>query len=103
MSLVLIIIGLIMMVKIEFLLKIDELIEADFFSGDYQGLQPWYSRRKKHGLRSVNSNELLKTEEGIACIHTLVNANIKFLFLPALLYCECFFLYSRKDGHFKHG
>jgi hypothetical protein len=49
-------------------------------------LQIWFSERKKFGLRSLNSIELLRTEEGLAALHTLMNANLKYLYLPALLY-----------------
>lgn len=53
-----------------------------------KGLQVWYSDRAKYGLRPLNSSELLKTEEGLAALHTLMNANLEYLFLPALLYCR---------------
>jgi hypothetical protein len=46
----------------------------------------WYSSRKFYGLRPLSSAELCRTEEGLAALHTVMNANLKFLFLPALFY-----------------
>ena len=42
--------------------------------------------RQKYGIRPLNSIELLRTEEGLAALHTIMNANLKYLYLPALLY-----------------
>lgn len=61
---------------------------CDLFLHLYIGLQIWYGDREKFGLRPLNSTELLKTEEGLAALHTLMNADLEYLFLPALLYCK---------------
>lgn len=50
------------------------------------GLQPWFSDRKKFGLRGYGSRDTMITEEGLAALNTVVMANTKFLFAPALLY-----------------
>ncbi len=52
------------------------------------GLQPWFSDRPRFGLRALKSQNLLETEEGLAAINTLLQANYKMLFFPALTYCE---------------
>lgn len=64
----------------------DHEIGTHYYRAFNDGLQIWFAERKKFGLRSMNSIELLRTEEGLAALHTLMNANLKFLYLPALLY-----------------
>ncbi|CAF0909439.1 unnamed protein product [Brachionus calyciflorus] len=64
----------------------DHEIGTHYYRSFNDGLQTWFNDRKKFGLRSLNSNELLQTEEGLAALHTLMSANLKYLFLPALLY-----------------
>lgn len=66
----------------------DHEIGTHYYRAYNDGLQVWFNDRKKFGLRSLNSTELLKTEEGLAALHTLMNANLKYLYLPALLYCN---------------
>ncbi len=43
--------------------------------------QPWYKRKKKYGFSSY-----LKTEEGLATIHSLIPQSFKSAFVPALRY-----------------
>ncbi|RMZ94215.1 hypothetical protein BpHYR1_004843 [Brachionus plicatilis] len=64
----------------------DHEIGTHYFRSYNDGLQIWFNERKKFGLRPTNSTDLLQTEEGLAALNTLVNANLKYLFLPALLY-----------------
>ena len=52
------------------------------------GFQPWFSDRKKFGLRAMRSRESAATEEGLASINTLINAKHKFCWGPALTYCK---------------
>ena len=52
------------------------------------GFQPWFSDRKKFGLRSMKSRESAATEEGLASINTLINARHKYFWGPALTYCK---------------
>ena len=54
------------------------------------GLQPWFSDRKRFGLRPMKCRESAATEEGLASINTLINAKYKYLWGPALTYCKCF-------------
>ena len=54
------------------------------------GLQPWFSDRQRFGLRALKSQALLETEEGLAAVNTLLQANHKLLFFPALTYCKYF-------------
>lgn len=65
----------------------DHEIGTHYYRAYNDGLQVWFADRKKFGLRPINSTELLKTEEGLAALHTLMSANLDYLFLPALLYC----------------
>lgn len=52
-----------------------------------EGLQPWYSDRKKFKLNSNgNDREMLIIEEGLAAIHTALEMPIKQLLVYALLY-----------------
>ena len=52
------------------------------------GLQPWFASRDKFGIKSLRSYQLLRTEEGLATINTVLNARVKYLWYPALLYCK---------------
>lgn len=52
------------------------------------GLQPWFSDRKRFGLRSVSCRESSCTEEGLAAINTALRAKEHYLWLSALVYCE---------------
>ena len=52
------------------------------------GIQPWYSDRKKFDLRSTGSRQAISSEEGFACINTCVNSRVKLLWNSALVYCE---------------
>lgn len=52
------------------------------------GLQPWYSNRKNFDLRTPKSYTGMVNEEGLAAINTIYEAQVKMLFLPALLYCK---------------
>ena len=51
------------------------------------GLQPWFSNRKKFDLRTPRSYAGRVNEERLAAINTIYQAQVKMLFLPALLYC----------------
>lgn len=51
-------------------------------------MQPWFSNRKKFDLRTPRSYAGRVNEEGLAAINTIYQAQVKMLFLPALLYCE---------------
>ncbi|CAL8075791.1 unnamed protein product [Calicophoron daubneyi] len=51
-----------------------------------EGLQPWYGKRDIYGLGSTSSNEAVKIEEGLACLHTILRAEHRYLGVPALLY-----------------
>ncbi|KAG5442540.1 hypothetical protein CSKR_108734 [Clonorchis sinensis] len=51
-----------------------------------EGLQPWYGKRDIYGLGTTNTNEAVKIEEGLACIHTILRAEHRYLGIPALLY-----------------
>ncbi|KAF5400179.1 hypothetical protein PHET_06006 [Paragonimus heterotremus] len=51
-----------------------------------EGLQPWYGKREIYGLGPTNTNEAIKIEEGLACIHTILRAKHRYLGIPALLY-----------------
>ncbi|KAJ8315368.1 hypothetical protein KUTeg_007518 [Tegillarca granosa] len=50
------------------------------------GLQPWYSDRRRWGIRGLQSLEQLRTEEGLAAINTILNAKARYLWGPAMLY-----------------
>lgn len=53
-----------------------------------EGNQPWFSDRKKFHLRESGTIEGLTSEEGLAAIHSIFNANVRYLWLPALQYCK---------------
>ncbi|CAH1800094.1 unnamed protein product [Owenia fusiformis] len=50
------------------------------------GLQPWFCDRKKFGIKGHKSRSLVVTEEGLAILHTVLQAKTKYLFGPAVLY-----------------
>ena len=52
------------------------------------GLQPWFADRTRFGIRGLSCLEQLRTEEGLAAINTVLNAKVKYLWGPALLYCK---------------
>ena len=52
------------------------------------GLQPWFTDRKRFGVRGLGSLEQLRTEEGLACINTVLNARVRYLWSSALQYCK---------------
>ncbi|CAH8867828.1 unnamed protein product [Trichobilharzia szidati] len=51
-----------------------------------EGLQPWYGKRDIYGLGPTNSCEAVKIEEGLACLHTVLRSEYRYLGVPALLY-----------------
>jgi len=51
------------------------------------GFQPWYPDRQRYNLRSSSSREYAATEEGLATVNTMINANQKYLWTSALTYC----------------
>merc|ERR1739847_255315 len=51
-----------------------------------EGLQPWYSDRKKFNLSESRSYNMLKAEEGLAAIHTVLKMPIDQLWFPSILY-----------------
>ncbi|XP_071485128.1 uncharacterized protein [Diadema antillarum] len=61
-------------------------IGTHFFRTLNEGLQPWYSNREQFGLKRLRSPRLQETEEGLATVNTLIQANQKFLWIPALIY-----------------
>lgn len=52
------------------------------------GFQPWYTDRKKFSLHSYGSRSSVASEEGLACLNTMINANTKYLWGSALAYCK---------------
>ncbi|XP_074656244.1 microtubule-associated tyrosine carboxypeptidase 1-like [Tubulanus polymorphus] len=64
----------------------DHEIGTHFFRNLNDGFQPWFSDRKKFGLKGLQSKTLQCTEEGIATIHTLLSAQHHFLAVSALTY-----------------
>ncbi|KAK3096593.1 hypothetical protein FSP39_001549 [Pinctada imbricata] len=64
----------------------DHEIGTHFFRSFNDGLQPWYSDRKRFNLRGLGSLEELRTEEGLAAINTILNAKAHYLWGPALQY-----------------
>jgi len=53
-----------------------------------EGYQPWYRNRVPFNLRGTNTRQYFDTEEGLAAVNTLLNANFKYLWTPAILYCK---------------
>nr|XP_054753362.1 uncharacterized protein LOC129259115 [Lytechinus pictus] len=64
----------------------DHEIGTHFLRTVNDGIQPWFSNREQFGLKKFSSHLLLETEEGLATINTLIQANKKFLWFPAILY-----------------
>ena len=52
------------------------------------GLQPWFSDRRKFGMRAGGSRESVATEEGLATLNTVLGARTKYLWAAAILYCK---------------
>ena len=52
------------------------------------GLQPWFSDRKKFGLRGMKTRDSVASEEGLAAVNTILNAKHKYLWSAALVYCR---------------
>jgi len=53
-----------------------------------EGFQPWYRDRVRFNLRGTTTRQYFATEEGLAAINTMLNANFKYLWMPAILYCK---------------
>lgn len=51
-----------------------------------EGLQPWYSDRKKFKLSTGCDYEMLTVEEGLAALHTTLDLPIEELWVHSLLY-----------------
>ena len=51
-------------------------------------LQPWATNRQCYKLRKRSNVTALHSEEGLATLASLFSANVKFLYKPAMLYCE---------------
>ncbi|XP_048769630.2 microtubule-associated tyrosine carboxypeptidase-like isoform X3 [Ostrea edulis] len=64
----------------------DHEIGTHFFRSFNDGLQPWFMDRKRFGVRGLGSLEQLRTEEGLACINTVLNAKVRYLWSSALQY-----------------
>ncbi|XP_061193551.1 uncharacterized protein LOC133201768 isoform X1 [Saccostrea echinata] len=64
----------------------DHEIGTHFFRSFNDGLQPWFMDRKRFGVRGLGSLEQLRTEEGLACINTVLNARVRYLWSSALQY-----------------
>ncbi|XP_019646994.1 PREDICTED: uncharacterized protein KIAA0895-like [Branchiostoma belcheri] len=65
---------------------IDHEVGTHFFRMLNDGFQPWYSNRDGFGLRSCRSWEAVAIEEGLATVNTMLQAKVKYLWVPALLY-----------------
>ncbi|XP_069124385.1 microtubule-associated tyrosine carboxypeptidase 1-like isoform X3 [Argopecten irradians] len=61
-------------------------IGTHFFRAFNDGLQPWYSDRRRFGIKGMGSLEHMRAEEGLAAIHTILEAKERFLWGPAMLY-----------------
>ncbi|CAC5395865.1 unnamed protein product [Mytilus coruscus] len=55
----------------------DHEIGTHFLRSSNEGVQPWYSDRKRFHLRDQNTLEGLASEEGLAAIHSIFNANVR--------------------------
>ncbi|XP_045197578.2 uncharacterized protein LOC123552187 isoform X1 [Mercenaria mercenaria] len=64
----------------------DHEIGTHFFRSYNDGLQPWFAERTRFGIRGISGLEHLRTEEGLAAVNTILNANCRYLWGPALLY-----------------
>ncbi|KAK7478871.1 hypothetical protein BaRGS_00029852 [Batillaria attramentaria] len=69
-----------------FVCLLDHEIGTHFYRTFNDGLQPWFSDKKKFDLRNSYSFEGLCTEEGLAAIHTALRAGEQYLWLAALVY-----------------
>ncbi|XP_078618643.1 microtubule-associated tyrosine carboxypeptidase 1-like [Branchiostoma floridae x Branchiostoma japonicum] len=65
---------------------VDHEVGTHFFRMLNDGFQPWYSNRDGFGLRSCRSWEAIAIEEGLATVNTMLQAKVKYLWVPALLY-----------------
>lgn len=65
---------------------LDHELGTHFFRMLNEGLQPWYSDRKKFNLFESRSYEMLKAEEGLAAIHTVLKMPTNHLWFPSILY-----------------
>jgi len=65
---------------------LDHELGTHFFRMLNEGLQPWYSDRKKFNLSESRSYNMLKAEEGLAAIHTVLKMPIDQLWFPSILY-----------------
>ncbi|CAH1229104.1 KIAA0895L [Branchiostoma lanceolatum] len=65
---------------------VDHEVGTHFFRMLNDGFQPWYSNRDGFGLRSCRSWEAVAIEEGLATVNTMLQAKVKYLWVPALLY-----------------
>ncbi|XP_071800852.1 microtubule-associated tyrosine carboxypeptidase 1-like [Asterias amurensis] len=61
-------------------------IATHFYRSLNDGLQPWFSHRQRFGLGSLSSYTLTESEEGLASINTMLEANQKYLYFQALTY-----------------
>ncbi|XP_064610514.1 microtubule-associated tyrosine carboxypeptidase-like [Liolophura sinensis] len=61
-------------------------IGTHFFRMHNDGLQPWFSDRKRFRLTPMSSRKLVSTEEGLATINTVLDSRVQFLWTAALLY-----------------
>ncbi|XP_052808809.1 microtubule-associated tyrosine carboxypeptidase-like isoform X2 [Mya arenaria] len=64
----------------------DHEIGTHFFRSYNDGLQPWFADRTRFGLRGLSCLDQLRSEEGLAAINTILNAKVRYLWGPALLY-----------------
>jgi len=65
---------------------LDHELGTHFFRMLNEGLQPWYSDRKKFNLPESRSYEMLKAEEGLAAINTVLKMPTNHLWFPSILY-----------------
>ncbi|CAF1391187.1 unnamed protein product [Didymodactylos carnosus] len=61
-------------------------IETHYLRSFNEGLQPWFKDRAQFGLKDPNCRQILTTEEGLASLHTLIEAHQQYLFSSALSY-----------------
>jgi len=77
---------------------LDHELGTHFFRMLNEGLQPWYSDRKKFNLSESKSYDMLKSEEGLAAIHTTLKMPTYHLFFPAILYITgCYYQRTNYD------
>jgi hypothetical protein len=65
---------------------LDHELGTHFFRMLNEGLQPWYSDRKKFNISESRSYDMLKAEEGLAAIHTVLKMPTNHLWFPSILY-----------------